>query len=515
MKRVLLALMAFLGVACIAAAIALPTYLVPKLKVVPLDLDITSVAQTVAPNGETGDRFPARIFDRCSVSERRAAVYDAHLTQQRRSVIVDPSDENQATLQSAQTVRIDRVRDKDGKERDLSMATDGKLPCDDALLTATVDRVSVDRKTSVPNGAVSSLQLEAVPEGGNVEDASVKLEDRKGFQYKFGFDVGKRDYYYFDSNSRQDSVAKFVEERKIDGVETYHFVADVPEKDLSDLPDASGEAALGTILNMPARWWGISGKGVKSRDLVEMHRYAKATRHVYVEPTTGTIIYGYEDQHQYFKSPDQSEDAPAPVRNFQMDALNASFKWSDETVQAQADRSKHYLRLLDWGGKYVPIALGVLGVLLLVGWAILVWRGRKADGTADGNGPDGDGPGGYGPDGDGPDDYPTDPNANEPSYAYSGSTEATTAIPAVSSTDDTTVMPAQQTAQDPYWSQPPADESATSAWSQSDLGPAGHDQAGHDHVAPSPADDTDTGSFRPITDPTRPMPDYDRYQRPE
>lgn len=508
MKRVLTALMAFLGVACIAAAIALPTYLVPKLKVVPLDLDITSVAETVAPDGETGDRYPARIFDRCSVSERRAAVYDAHLTQQRRSVIVDPSDEKQATLQSAQTVRVDRVRDKDGKERELSMATDGELPCDDALLTATVDRVSVDRKTSVPNGAVSSLQLEAVPEGGNVEDASVKLENRKGFQYKFGFDVGKRDYYYYDSNSRQDSVAKFVEERKIDGVQTYHFVADVPEKDLSDLPDASGDAALGTILNMPARWWGISGKGVKSRDPVEMHRYAKATRHVYVEPTTGTIIYGYEDQHQYFKSPDQSEESPAPIRDFQMDALNASFKWSDETVQAQADRAKHYLRLLDWGGKYVPIALGVLGVLLIVGWAILVWRGRTADGKADGQGPDGNGPDGDGPDDNGPDgDYPTDPNA---SYAYSGSHEATTAIPAVSSTDDTTVMPAQHTAQDPYWSQPPADETATSAWSQPEQG-----ETDHNHVAPSPADETDTGSFRPIADPTRPMPDYDRHQRPE
>ncbi len=56
MKRVLLPLLAFLGVACIAAAIAIPTYLVPKLKVVPLDLDITSNASTVPGQGQTGDR---------------------------------------------------------------------------------------------------------------------------------------------------------------------------------------------------------------------------------------------------------------------------------------------------------------------------------------------------------------------------------------------------------------------------------------------------------------------------
>ena len=44
MRRVWLALLAFLGVACITAAIAIPAFLVPQLRVVPLDLDITSVA---------------------------------------------------------------------------------------------------------------------------------------------------------------------------------------------------------------------------------------------------------------------------------------------------------------------------------------------------------------------------------------------------------------------------------------------------------------------------------------
>nr|WP_221246958.1 DUF3068 domain-containing protein [Gordonia humi] len=501
--------MAFLGVACIAAAIALPTYLVPKLKVVPLDLDITSVASTVSTDGDAGDRFPAVIFDRCSVTERHAKQYDANLTQQRRSVIVDPSDSKQATLQSAQTVRIDRVRDADGEERDLSMATDGDRPCDDALLTASVDRVSVNRKSSAPNGAVSSLQLEAAPDGVDVNDVSVQIphEQRRGFQYKFGFDVQKTDYLYFDTNTRQDATAKYEGEQKIDGVNTYHFVADVPETDLSDLPDAQGDAALGTILNMPARWWGIRGKGVKSTDMVEMHRYATAKRHVYVEPVTGTIIYGYEDQHQYFKSPDQSEETPEPVRDFQMDALKGTFKWSDETVAQQADRAKHYLTLLNVGGKWVPIALGVIGALLLIGWALLVFLGRN---KSDGGGDAADGPQG-GPDDDGPDDgFTPSPHDGAPTaYAYDAEPATTTVLPAVSPTETTTAIPAQE---------PPADDTATTSWEQPEWSrDAWHEpeRAQPTHIAPSPADDVDTGSFRAVADPTRPMPDYERYRRPE
>jgi hypothetical protein len=378
MRRLWLALPAFLGAACIAAAIAIPLFLVPQLRVVPLDLDITSVANTVPEDGSTGERFPAEIFDRCSVSQRKARVVDANLTQQRRSVIVEPSDRRQATVQSAQTVQIDRYRDAQGNETDPSMAAaDAERKCDDGLLTANIDRVSVNRKTSVPNGTVSSLQLEAAPEGVDAKDVSVDLPDRKGFQYKFGFDVKKRSYLYYDTNTRQDIPVNFVAEKTINGVKTYEFVGEVPETDVSGLPNAQGEAALGTMLTMPASWWGISSRGVQPNDKITMHRYATATRHVFVEPETGTIVDGLEDQHQYFRSPDQSSDTPAPVRDFRMDVLKARFKWSDQTVSNQTAKADHYVGLLKLGGFWLPLILGIVGVLLLAVWAFLFWRTRR------------------------------------------------------------------------------------------------------------------------------------------
>lgn len=383
MRRFVPALLAFFGAAFLAVAIAIPLYLVPTLKVVPLDLDITSDATTVAADGSTGDRFPAVIFDRCSVSEDRARTFEAHLTQQRRSVIIEPSDSRQATVQSAQTVLIDRIRDADGQETEPTVAAAGEArTCKDGLLTATIDRVSVNRKTSVPNGAVSSLQLEAVPPGGNVNDVSVALDNRKGFQYKFGFDVQQRDYLYYDLNTRQDCDAKFQDEVEIKGVKTLHFACDVPEKDLSSLPNAQGEAALGTMLTMPAKWWGISGPGVRPNDPITMHRHASAVRHVYVEPITGTIVDGREDQHQYFKSPDQSESNPEVVRNFRMDALKGTFKWSDGIVTKQTDIASGYVTQLNVLGFWLPIVLGVLGVIMLALAVFMFLRGRRDDDAA-------------------------------------------------------------------------------------------------------------------------------------
>lgn len=379
MKRVLPALLAFLGVACITAAIAIPLALVPTLRVVPLDLDITSVATTVDADGSPGERFPALIFDRCSISQPKAQTLQAHLTQQRRSIIVDPSDKRQATVQSAQTVRIDRTRNAAGDEtQPPAPAANGDLQCTDGLLTATIDRVSVNRKTSVPNGTVSSLQLEAAPAGTNPKDVSVALTNRKGFQYKFPFDTKKKPYYYYDLNTRQDTEAKFVGEETINGVKTYHFQSQVPETDLSTLPNPQDEAALGTMLTMPAKWWGISGRGVRPNDSINMHRYATATRNVWVEPQTGTIVNGREDQHQYFRSPYKDDDSTAEaVRTFQLDALKATFAWNNSTVSQQTDKAKGYIAQLKLGNFWLPLILGIVGAVLLLAWVLWLLRGRR------------------------------------------------------------------------------------------------------------------------------------------
>ncbi|UAK36725.1 DUF3068 domain-containing protein [Gordonia bronchialis] len=500
MRRIGPALLAFFGVACITAAIAIPAWLVPQLRVVPLDLDIVSVSTTVPADNATGNRFPAVIFDRCSVSENRARTLEAHLTQQRRSVIIEPSDRREATVQSAQSVLIDRVRDADGNETAPTVAPAGdERQCSDGLLTASIDRVSLNRKTSVPNGTVSMLQLEAAPEGVDPKTVSVDLGKRQGFQYKFGFDVQKREYYYYDLNTRQDAPAKFVDEKVINGVKTYHFVSEVPEKDLSELPNVQGNAALGTMLTMPARWWGITGRGIRPNTPIEMHRYATATRHVWVEPETGTIIDGREDQHQYFRSPDQSDATAQPVRDFRMDALKATFQWDDATIANQADKANHYKNLLKLGGFWLPLILGILGVVLLAAWAFLFWRGRRRDDTRP---DDGDGFDGRGPDDDGPDGptrvIPRDTDDRPGAGAAAGAGAATAVIDRDRPADPDATAPSETarpaglnpwerpTEQIPKVSGPRHAESGAD-----DFGPVHRDTPASD----APADDTATRNW--------------------
>lgn len=466
MKRVLPALLAFFGVACITAAIAIPLALVPQLRVVPLDLDITSNATTVPADGSPGERFPAVIFDRCSIGQAKAETLQAHLTQQRRSVIVDPSDRRQATVQSAQTVQVDRTRTAGGDEaQPPAPNANGDLQCNDGLLTASIDRVSVSRKTSVPNGTVSSLQVEAAPKGVDAKDVSVQLTNRKGFQYKFPFDTKKRSYLVYDLNTRQDTDAKFVGEQTIDGVKTYHFRTQVPETDLSTLPNPQNEAALGTMLTMPAKWWGITGAGVRPNDQVNMHRYATATRDLWVEPETGTIVDGREDQHQYFRSPYKDDDStPAAVRNYQLDALKGTFAWTDGTVSEQASKAKHYMGLLKLGNLWLPLILGIVGVLLLLAWLLLLLRARRNRPTDPDNDVDGEAlrdaeRGGEVPDGD-------EPGWDEPGWDEPGSEEPTVVEPrgAAAAAAPTAVIASQRSRHSAPQSPNPEDDDSAYLW---------------------------------------------------
>ena len=78
MRRFWPALLALFGFAFVTAAILIPTVLVSQLRVVPLDLDITSDATTVSADGNADDRFPAVVLDRCSLTAPKVRQLDAH-----------------------------------------------------------------------------------------------------------------------------------------------------------------------------------------------------------------------------------------------------------------------------------------------------------------------------------------------------------------------------------------------------------------------------------------------------
>lgn len=368
----------FVGTLLIAGAVAVSSWLVPKMTVVPLDLDITSVAESVPAGITDHDDTPALMFDRCSVSGPRAKVVEAHLTQQRRTVVIEPSDDKQVTLQSGQTVRIDKTRDGDAVVTPQVQPNLAARTCADGILVSGVDVVSLDRETSRPNGAVHRLHTGEAPEGTITSAGDDNFVDipRDGYQYKFGFDVEKTDQPYHDLGSRKDWPAQFIGERTVNGLKAYDFESVVPETNQTTLLTPDGQEPLGSSLTMPAQWWGISGPGIDPKQPIEMFRYGTATRRVTVEPKTGTVLDGGEDQYQYFRVPDGA-DVPDEVKDFRLVVGKSTVAWSDETVANQSDKASGYVRLLDAANIGSIVAGVVGGITLIAGVVITVRRPRS------------------------------------------------------------------------------------------------------------------------------------------
>lgn len=373
--------MLFVGMFLLTISVVVPLALVPRLKVVPLDLDITTVAASEPAGLTSDDALPARVFDRCSVNEPKLRVFDAHLSQQRRTVATDPSDQNQVTLQSAQTVIIDRIRDGNEVVALDVREQDSKRPCGDGLLASSVDIVSLDRRTSKPNDKLYQLHTVSLPTGVRAKDSADTFVEapRDGFQYHFGFDIKPGGTYpYYDVNSRSDQPARFVGETTINGLDALEFVSEVPEVDQTQLDTPSGFPALGSSIEMPAKWWGIAAPGVDPEEKVLMHRYGKATRRVWIEPQTGTVLNGSEVQHQYFKSPGWDDPSLAqPIRDFRVDALNTTMSWTDSTVKQQTSRADDYIDQLRIGNVIVPWTAGIAGAVLVGVGAVLTFRGAR------------------------------------------------------------------------------------------------------------------------------------------
>ena len=359
----------FLGALLLVAAIALPLYYVGTLKKTPMDLDITSVSDSQAQQGVSGsDALPAKIFNRCSLEGPRAEVSDAHLTDQQRVLVVDPADADKVTFQAGNSVRIDSYTD--GDETVTPPADGADSGCMSSLLTATRDRITTNRETAEPQisgGGQSEVQVDA---GEN----SVSLPDRKGLQYRFPFGVEKNDsYLYFDLPTRTTNPLTFVDEQEIQGVKTYHFTQEVPEMDLSTLTDANDQQLAGTSIDQPAGWYG-GFPGSRNNDRLPASLIQKTTRDLYVDPVSGTIINEREHVQQYFKL-NVSEDSPQEMLDYKLTALDVVFSYNQSTQEQLASDAKSLDDPIKLWGRWIPIVIGILGLLLLAAGVWLLLRG--------------------------------------------------------------------------------------------------------------------------------------------
>lgn len=320
-SRIVALVLIGLGAFLLVAAIMIPTYTVSRLEKTPLDLEVTTIS--------TGT---GSVLNSASLAAGRAVVDEnVPLVSQRFVTVEDPSGADEITVQAGQTLLRG---DKQGES---------------GLLTASVDRVTLDRVSSMPvENPVGTIQLQA--------DKPAEEVPHTGLQYKFPFNTEQKSYPYFDVNARESKDIDFVEETEINGTTVYKFEQQVGPVDLSSVVNLPTNK-----LTLPAATWGVEGGDAP----VTMTRWYENTRTLYVEPETGVVVKGGEDIHQYYSR---------TAGTAEVEVLKAPIEFDENTVEFQIQQAKDGMDRLSLFGRTVPIVLGILGVIALIAGILLGLR---------------------------------------------------------------------------------------------------------------------------------------------
>jgi uncharacterized membrane protein len=172
----------------------------------------------------------------------------------------------------------------------------------------------------------------------------------QGLTLKFPFNTKKTSYPFWDSRARQAFPVTFVDQERIRGVKVYRFEQHVSGIRLRTVQVSGRQGGQPEVATLPARLM-----------------YAN-DRTLWVEPRTGIVVKGAENQTQIL----QTDDGHRVLTGFR-----GQLVWDDATVRknaADAASGATKLGLIQTG---LPIAALVLGVALIVLGVLLLARGTS------------------------------------------------------------------------------------------------------------------------------------------
>ncbi len=163
---------------------------------------------------------------------------------------------------------------------------------------------------------------------------------------KFPFSVEQKSYDYFDTTLAKAIPIDFQGTEDLDGLEVYVFKQSIPATQIGEQ-------------EVPGSLVGSTEPSVKAPRLYEN------VRTLQVEPVTGSIIAGVEEQKQWLAGADGTE---------KLTIIKATVGTEAATKQAAIDDAKASVSLLKTLGGTVPVVGFVLGLILLIGGFVLVSR---------------------------------------------------------------------------------------------------------------------------------------------
>jgi len=222
--------------------------------------------------------------------------------------------------------------------------------------TSTRDADGNIRSRSVARVAFDAHTGEAINCCGEYEE-SVEGEreevEHDGLVIKFPFNTQKQSYDFWDSSLGETVEIDYQGTEEVGGLKTCKFQQTIEPTEVS-------------TLEVPASVVGADGDGN-----VTAQRMYSNVRTLWVEPETGAVIDREEQQLSTLRY--DGED--------QVTVTEANLSYSDETVQTGIDDYGSKATLLGAARTWVPLVLGIIGLVLVVAGVLLTMRSRSRDGS--------------------------------------------------------------------------------------------------------------------------------------
>jgi hypothetical protein len=304
-----------LGVFFVVLAAVLQFYAAPQLVKIPLAVDKESVSEA------KGATF--LFIDESVPGSPKISIRTGEDLVATRKIVsdVDASSDDHVVFDQFQ-----RVEDTDAE-----------------LVSAATDRVALDRHSAE---AVACCK----------EAVDSKPTEHEGLSYTFPLGTERKNYRFFDTLVRAPFEMRYQGTEQIDGLGVYKF-----QQNIFEQTTERDRAVPGSLVGQP-------GELTVTGDIVYSN-----VRTVWVEPTTGSIIKGQEEQHRVFRAPGGADTT----------MLDADFAFTPKTVAANVEEAtgkKSEIMLIS--SILPPIALGLGVLLVIIGLVLVLTRsGTEGGGT--------------------------------------------------------------------------------------------------------------------------------------
>ena len=182
--------------------------------------------------------------------------------------------------------------------------------------------------------------------------------------YRFPFDIEKNWYPMFDPIAQKPFDANYESEEDVNGLSTYRFTQNVGYDGDGKLVNPLKYSSLydnevDSIVTARAELWGLPGD---PQEPVTMTRYYAAQRTFWVDPVSGTIVKEQEHGFHYY-----ARDALKPEVTF----VDYKLTFNEDTVESQVSSARDEGDKVALWSRILPITFTALGLVALIGGAIL------------------------------------------------------------------------------------------------------------------------------------------------